>query len=142
MVAGSVARSVALCTWLTSARPRWPSGIGSWPNAGCRPGRAVPHDHHVWRLDVELADLSTAERLERVGLGLPGPGRRTWPPFQAVGEQLWREGWAGVVAPSAARPAARIASVFDRGGWPPEGCQPLRAIRITYVPVPPTGMTT
>ncbi len=109
---------------------------------GVPPSRAIPHDHHLWRLDLELADVSTHERLERVGLGPPRPGRRTWPPFQAVGEELSREGWAGLVAPSAAKPAARIACVFDRGIWPPEGCKPLRAIEITDVPVPPTGMTT
>ena len=109
---------------------------------GLPPSRAIPHDHHLWRLDVELADLTTAARLERVGVDLPRPGRPTWPPFQAVGEQLWREDWPGLLAPSAARPAARIACVFDRGRWPPEGCEPLRAIHITDVPVPPIGMTT
>jgi RES domain-containing protein len=109
---------------------------------GVPPSRAIPHDHPLWKLDIKLADLSTNERLERVGLGPPRPGRRTWPPFQAVGEGLWRKGWAGLVAPSAAKPAAQIACVFDRGIWPPEGCKPLRAIEITDVPVPPTGMTT
>lgn len=52
---------------------------------GLPPSRAVPHDHHLWRLDVEVADLSTAERLERVGLGLPRPGRRTRMSFSRPG---------------------------------------------------------
>jgi RES domain-containing protein len=71
---------------------------------GIPAGRAVPHDHHVWRLDVELADLTSARQLASVGLKPPRPGRATWPPYQDIGETLWREGWAGLLAPSAARP--------------------------------------
>jgi len=109
---------------------------------GLPPSRAIPHDHHIWRIHLELADLSSAERLARVGLEPPLPQRRTWPRFQAVGEELWRDGWSGLIAPSAARPMARIACVFDRGRWPPEGCRPIRAIHLTDAPAPPTGMTT
>jgi RES domain-containing protein len=109
---------------------------------GLPPSCAIPHDHHIWRLDIELADLSTLERLTAVGLPPPTAGRRTWPAFQAVGEQLSHGGWRGLLAPSAARPASRIAAVFDHGRWPPGGCEPLRAVEITEAPAPPTGMTT
>ena len=109
---------------------------------GLPPGRAIPHDHHVWQLDLQLADLSTPERLTRVRLTPPTPGRRTWPPFQATGEQLFRAGFAGILAPSAARPRGLVSCIFDRGAWPPAGCRPLRAIEIHEVPPPPTGMTT
>ncbi len=67
---------------------------------GLSPGRAIPHDHHVWQLDLQLADLSTPERLARVRLTAPTTGRRTWPPFQAAGEQLFRTGFAGISARS------------------------------------------
>jgi RES domain-containing protein len=109
---------------------------------GLPPGQAIPHEHHVWQLDLELADLSTRERLQAVKLQPPRPSRRTWPPFQAVGEELSRQGWVGLLAPSAARPNAMIACVFDHGAWPPAGCQPIRAVEIVDVPPPPTGMTT
>ncbi len=59
-----------------------------------------------------MADLGDGDRLARVGLALPAPGRKTWRPYQTVGEQLWREGWAGLVAPSAARPEGRVLCVF------------------------------
>ena len=36
MVAGSTARSYALCISPTSRPPRSPSGIACWPNADCR----------------------------------------------------------------------------------------------------------
>jgi RES domain-containing protein len=108
---------------------------------GIPPSRAVPHDHHVWRLNLELADLSSARQLASVGLPPPRPGRATWPPYQDVGEALWREGWAGLLAPSAARPDGRIACIFA-SHWPPEHCTPIRANEITETPPPPQGMTT
>lgn len=109
---------------------------------GLPPARAIPHDHHIWEIHLELVDLSTPERLARLGLDAPRPGRRTWPRYQAVGEQLFRDGYAGLLAPSAARPQALISAIFDRGAWPPDGCRPMRAIEITETPPPPTGMTT
>jgi hypothetical protein len=39
-----------------------------------------------------------------LGLEAPRPGRKTWAPFQVVGEKLFGEGFAGIIAPSAARP--------------------------------------
>jgi hypothetical protein len=66
----------------------------------------MPRDLWTWALDVEVADLSTVERLAAVGLPLPQPGQRTWPAFQRVGERLWKDGWPGLLAPSAARPQA------------------------------------
>jgi len=100
------------------------------------------HDHHLWEIELQLADLSTPDRLARLNLGTPRPGRRTWAPFQAVGEQLFREGFAGILAPSAARPQALISCIFDLDAWPPDGCRPIKAIEITQAPPPPTEMTT
>jgi hypothetical protein len=45
---------------------------------GLPPARAIPHDHHVWELELELADLRTPDRLARLNLETPRPGRRTW----------------------------------------------------------------
>jgi RES domain-containing protein len=109
---------------------------------GLPPARAIPHDHHVWELKLQLADLSTPERLARLNLETPTPGRRTWAAFQAVGEQLFCEGFAGLLAPSAARPQALISCIFDLGAWPPDGCRPIEAVEINEAPAPPTGMTT
>ena len=109
---------------------------------GIPPSHRIPHDHHIWRIDLKLANLSDEARLDAVGLDAPRPARATWPACQAVGEQLWRDGWAGLVPPSAARPGSLIACVFDDGVWPPPGCQPSRSIEIIDVPPPPRGMTT
>jgi len=109
---------------------------------GLPPGRAIPHDHHVWELQLQLADLRTTQQLARLNLKAPVPGRHTWASFQAVGEQLFQEGFAGLIAPSAARPPALISCIFDLGAWPPAGCRPIKAIAIHEAPPPPTGMTT
>jgi RES domain-containing protein len=108
---------------------------------GLPPSAAVPHDHHIWRIDLAVADLSTSERLAAVGLQPPRPTRRDWPLYQQVGEALWRDGWRGLLAPSAARSTAQAICIFC-DDWPPTGCTPLRAIEITDAPPPPTGLTT
>jgi RES domain-containing protein len=108
---------------------------------GLAPQDHVPYDLHEWRLDLDLADLGDVERLHSVSLSAPLPDRRTWTAFQRVGEQLWREGWAGLIAPSAARPDALIVCVFA-ASWPPEGCEPIATSTVVAVPRPPRGMTT
>jgi RES domain-containing protein len=108
---------------------------------GLPPSAAIPHDHHLWRIDLTVADLSTTERLAAAGLNPLRPSRRDWPPYQDIGEALWRDGWRGAIAPSAARPTAKTICIFC-DDWPPIGCTPLRAIEITQAPPPPTGMTT
>jgi len=105
------------------------------------PGIAIPHDHHRWHVTLEVADLSSAERLEAVGLLVPSPSQRTWPAYQKIGEALVREGWLGVLAPSAARPGSLMLCVFC-AQWPPDGCFPLSSEEIGEVPPPPVGMTT
>jgi RES domain-containing protein len=111
---------------------------------GIPPERALPRDLWEWEVDVELADLSTEARLARVSLPLPTPGRHTWPSYQDVGEQLWREGWRGLLAPSAARPKlGQSLCLFWPSGKSLDGAEPHRPPRtIVEVPVPPVGMTT
>jgi len=80
---------------------------------GVPPLKQLPRD--VWRLCVpplRIADVSDEQRLGRAGLAFPMPGRRTWPLYQGLGETLWREGWNGLLAPSAAHPAGRILCLF------------------------------
>jgi len=69
----------------------------------------MPRELWTWQVDVEIADLSTQENLATVGLGTPAPGRRNWPAYQHVGEQLSKEGWAGLVPRG-----HQLATVF---GW-------------------------
>lgn len=136
---GAIVRALYLADSAATATAEWYRFLAE---RGLPPARAIPHDHHIWRIDLELADLSSPERLAAVGFPAPLPSRRTWPAFQDVGDALWRAGWPGILAPSAARPAARIGCVFDTGTWPPPGCEPVRNVEIVDVPPPPAGMTT
>ena len=110
---------------------------------GLPPNQSMPRDLWSWDVDLTLADLSDETRLARVSLPLPVPGRSTWSPFQSVGEMLWREGWAGLVAPSAARPAGFCLCLFWDGSSSLPGAVPgAKPRRITQPPAPPRGMVT
>lgn len=135
---GDVVPGLYLADDAQTATAEW---YRSLAERGFSPQDYLPYDHHRWRLVIEVADLSDADRLAAVGLDLPRPSRRTWPAFQRVGEQLWREDWAGLIAPSAARPGSLVACAFI-GSWPPPGCQPVDAHTVAAVPPPPRGMTT
>ena len=84
----------------------------------------MPRELWTWDVDVEVADLATGARLEAVGLALPAPSRGGWLDYQQIGEQLAREGWAGLIAPSAARPTGQVLCLFrDERGV--SGAKPL-----------------
>ncbi|MHB1774300.1 MAG: hypothetical protein ACYCST_21740, partial [Acidimicrobiales bacterium] len=73
----------------------------------------MPRELWTWKVDAEVAALSTPERLAERRLPLPSsPGRHTWPSYQRAGEQLAQEGWAGLVAPSAVKPDGKILCIF------------------------------
>ena len=69
--------------------------------AGVPDRLAHPHAlRSYWATHCLEAGVSVHEVRE------PTPNRRSWPAFQTVGEQLLRDGWRGLLAPSAARPGA------------------------------------
>ena len=102
----------------------------------------MPRELWTWRVDIVVADLSTRESLADVGLSTPAPGRRNWPAYQSIGEQLSKEGWAGLLAPSAARPEGKILCLFrdKRGLRGAKALSPPR--RVDEPPPPPTGLRT
>ena len=110
---------------------------------GVPPDEQMPRRLWQWDAVVRVANLSTAARLARVGLPPLSPGRKTWPPYQAVGEGLWSEGWAGLVAPSAARPSGKILCLFKERRERIVRVRPVgRGRRVQRPPAPPIGMTT
>jgi RES domain-containing protein len=102
----------------------------------------MPRDLWSWNVDVEVADLTTSDRIAAAGLSPPTPGRAGWAPYQTVGEQLWRDGWAGLIAPSSARPAGRLLCLF-RSGDAVAGAKPVPPPRqVSEPPAPPAGLRT
>lgn len=102
----------------------------------------MPRELWTWEVDVEVANLASRERLAAVGLVLPMPGSKGWPAYQQIGEQLAHEGWAGLIAPSAARPTGQVLCLFrDQRGV--NGANPLPPPRrVSEPPAPPTGLRT
>jgi hypothetical protein len=138
---GSVIDALYLCSAQECVWAEWYRHLAEF---GVPPRSALPRD--LWRHElaaVEVVDLRTEERLDRVGLPLPAPGRRGWPAFQAVGEQIYADGAAGLVAPSAARPESVVLCLFLPAGGAPGELQVRRpATRIDEPPAPPRGMRT
>ncbi len=102
----------------------------------------MPRELWTWQVGVEVADLSTPERLAEVDLEPPTPGRHSWCAYQQVGERLAKDGWIGLLAPSAARPDGKVLCLFrDQHGV--IGAEPLSPPRrINVPPPPPTGLRT
>lgn len=100
--------------YLTGDEPgAWAEWYRHLAEASLPPTAGLPRDLWTLRIaSIPVADLADEDRLDRVGLPLPSPGRRTWPAFQDVGEQLHAEGWAGLIAPSAARSASLVLCLF------------------------------
>jgi RES domain len=107
------------------------------------PDRQMPRDLWRWQVDAKrVADLSDVARLAAIKLTPPRPNQHEWPEFQKIGQDLWRDGFNGVLAPSAARPDALVLCLF-RERDEIASATPLRP-PTTYrrLPAPPTGMTT
>jgi RES domain-containing protein len=119
-----------------SEETAWAEHLRALAERGLPPAEGFPRN--LWQCEVALArvaDLSSAERLAAVGLPLPRPMRSDWAPFQVIGERLFAEGWAGVLAPSAARPEeGRSLAVFRRNGRFPGVRPPRRARRVNALP--------
>ncbi|MBA3427565.1 MAG: RES family NAD+ phosphorylase [Actinobacteria bacterium] len=119
----------------------WAEWYRALAEAAIPPMRQLPRD--LWRFDVDVdhvADLSSPERLERVGLPQPVPDRRQWPSFQSRGETLFAEGWAGILCPAAARPHSLAVCLFRAADRLPGIRQLPPPMRHEEPPVPPRGL--
>lgn len=124
-----------------SEETAWAEWYRALAERGVPPMSQIPRD--LWRVDVDVArvaDLTSDERLERIGLPPPVPDRRQWPAFQAVGETLFTEGWNGILYPAAARAGSLAVCLFRAADEIP-GVHPRRLpARYEEPPVPPRGL--
>lgn len=121
----------------------WAEWYRALASAALPPRTWLPCD--LWSVGVDLdqvADLSDGERLGRAGLVPPAPDRRTWLPYQEVGEQLAAEGCDGLLAPSAARPDGLVLCVFDRSDVEQKLTRLEGPTAVAEPPTPPRGMRT
>jgi RES domain-containing protein len=136
---GSVVDALYLADSEASAWAEWYRHLAE---RAIPPLAQMPRELWTWQVDIEVADLSTDEKLAAVGLGPPVPGCDGWRPYQLVGEQIAADGWPGLLAPSAARPAGKILCLFrDQHGV--AGARPIPPPReVREPPPPPTGLVT
>ena len=74
---GEIVGAVYLADSVATAWAEWYRVLAEF---ALPPARALPRD--LWRIEVSLervADLSDEDRLRRVGLARPRPGRSDWP---------------------------------------------------------------
>lgn len=122
-----------------TARAEWYRWLAE---AQVPPRATLPRDLWKMELDVEVADLSREHHLGVWGLPLPLPDCRAWRVYQDVGERAYREGWPGLVAPSAAFQGGLVICLFW-GGKTIEGVRAVRPPdRWEEAPPPPRGMVT
>jgi RES domain-containing protein len=68
-----------------------------------------------WRIGVdvdEIADLADDAALAAHGIDQLLPTRRQWPTTQPIGEESWRDGCRGLLAPSAAHVGGQVLVIF------------------------------
>jgi RES domain-containing protein len=121
----------------------WAEWYRALAESGTPPRHALPRDLRRLRVVVDrIADLRSERALRNAGLSLPTPGRSDWSAFQEVGERLWREGYRGILAPSASRPAGRTLCLF-LAGRRVAGVRTIgRPRRVNEPPAPPRAMRT
>ena len=93
----------------------WAEWYRALAEAAIPPAMALPRD--LWQWEIDLPRVADVAHLDLPPLA---PTSRQWPAFQAVGEQLFADGWPALVSVSAARPEGRVLCVFraarKRGG--------------------------
>lgn len=108
---------------------------------GVPPSARLPRD--AWPLDVDgIADLSAHDTLADLGLPPIHPTQGQWPAYQAVGEDLWRVGTAGILAPSAAHEGHQILCVFRTAPAIPGVTEVPPPTTYETIPVIPVGLRT
>jgi len=113
----------------------WAEWYRALAEAAVPPAMALPRA--LWQWEIDLPRVA-------VPSGLPPlvPSRRQWPAFQAVGEQLYADGWPALVSASAARPEGRVLCIF-RTARKIAGATPLPPPeQVDDPPVVPTGLRT
>ena len=134
-------RAVYLADCEDTAWAEWMRAIAE---AGIDPATSFPRS--VFTLDVDvtgIADLRTPAKLRRVaGVRTMQPTRRRWPVTQPVGDNLWRAGAHGIVAPSAAHGGHEVLTLFRTAVAVPGLVE--RGAATTYLTMPriPTGLRT
>lgn len=103
----------------------------------------MPRD--TWRVAINVADigdLSEMATLARHGLTEILPTRRQWPVTQPIGEAYHRDGYRGMLTPSAAHVAGQVLTIFRPLPAMPGLTAKPPPIEYAELPALPTGLRT
>jgi RES domain-containing protein len=127
-----------------SAETAWAEWFRHTSELGVPPQKRMPRD--LWRFHVDLdrvADLTAPGELAKRGVRNLSPSRRQWSRTQPIGERAWRQGFAALLAPSAARADGLVLVVFRTEPGSIAGVRPIKpAKRVSDLPALPTGLRT
>jgi RES domain-containing protein len=121
----------------------WAEWLRATAEDGVPPAARLPRD--MWPLDVDVADvadISAQRTLEDLRLWPLRPTQDDWPECQAVGEDRWRNGAAGLLAPSAAHEKHTVLCVFWTTPAVPGVFEVPPPTTHATIPVIPTGLHT
>lgn len=110
---------------------------------GVPPAARMPRS--TWKIAVDvtdIADLTAPGILVGHGITELRPTRRQWPLTQPVGEAYYRDGWNGLLAPSAARDGGQVLAIFRPVPELPGLVPVLPPHHYTELPPLPTGLRT
>lgn len=138
---GSVVRALYLAD---SEQTAWAEWYRHSAELGVPPHTRLPRAVYSFEVDVaQVADLTAAAALERLGVKRLQPTRRQWPTTQPIGEVCRQAGRRGLLAPSAAHEGGRVLVIFRPTAEAPDGVRALpRPRRHTELPPLPTGLRT
>ena len=107
------------------------------------PDSRLPRAMCPLEVDVDgIVDLTSRRRRARLGLGPMRPTQAHWAATQPIGERLWRDGAAGILAPSAAHEGHAVLAVFRTGPDVPGVIQVIPVTIHDAIPRIPTGLRT
>lgn len=107
---GSVVRGLYLAD---SEATAWAEWYRHTAEVGIPPATRMPAD--TWRVAVrvtDIGDLSDETSLAALGVAELKPTRRQWPLTQPIGEACYREGYRGILTPSAAHDGGQVLTIF------------------------------
>jgi RES domain-containing protein len=137
---GAVVRGLYLADTEATAWAEW---YRHTSELGVPPASRMPRD--TWRIAVNVTDIGDLSDITTLGShGVPElqPTRRQWPLTQPVGERYYRDGFRGLLTPSAARIGGQVLTIF-------RPLPPMPGLRLVpppnvyqELPALPTGLRT
>lgn len=121
----------------------WAEWYRNTSELGVPPTTRLPRD--TWKIAVDatdIGDLSDMATLALHGIAELRPSRIQWPVTQPVGETYYRNGYRGILTPSAAHVGGQVLTIFRPLPAMPGLTAKAPPTEYTELPALPTGLRT